>query len=205
MGESPKRIAIGICGASGTVYAERLIEYLLPAVERIYLMITDSGEQVARHELTRDQERFSLLKFLNKEFPGGENKIVRMFSINDLFAPIASGTSAPTHMVVVPCSMGTLARISHGFSSNLLERSADVCLKQKKPLIICPRETPLNSIHLRNMLSLSEAGASILPTMPGFYHNPKNIDDLVDFVVGRIGDLLDLDLQLYQRWNQRMV
>ncbi len=205
MSEKSYRVAIGVCGASGTIYAERLIEYLLPVVDRIYLMITDSGEKVARHELTAKQERFSLLRFLDKDFSQKENETIRLFSIEDLFSPIASGSSVATHMVVLPGSMGTVARIAGGHSSNLLERSADVCLKQKKPLIICPRETPLNSIHLRNLLSLADAGATILPTMPGFYNKPKNLDDIIDFIVGRIGDSLGLELNAYKRWNTRLV
>ena len=108
-------------------------------------------------------------------------------------------------MIVMPCSMGSLARINQGISGNLLERSADVCLKQKRPLVICPRETPLSPIHLRNMLGLAEIGAHIVPAMPAFYQHPKGIADMVDFVVGRVLEVLNLPHDLYPAWNSRMV
>lgn len=200
--QSERRILVGITGASGSIYAERLIEVLHDQVDRLYLVITDSGEKVARYELEKKDLGFSLMKFLKE--PSTYPKI-RRFKQEDLFAPIASGTSAPTHMVVVPCSMGTLARISTGYSGNLLERSADVILKQRRPLVLLPRESPLSTIHLRNMLTLSEMGVHIVPAMPGFYLRPKQIDDLVDFVVGRLMESLGIDHGLYKPWNSRLI
>lgn len=201
-GQPKKRVLVAISGASGSIYAERLIDVIYSKVDRIYLILTDSGEQVVQYELTKKNDGFSLPYYLKN--PTNYPKI-RRFGQKDLFAPIASGTSAPTHMVIVPCSMGTLARISQGFSGNLLERSADVMIKEHKPLILVPRETPLSTLHLRNMLALSEIGAHIIPAMPGFYLHPKSISDLVDFMVGRIVERLGIKHQLYKPWNSRMV
>jgi 4-hydroxy-3-polyprenylbenzoate decarboxylase len=197
-----QKIMIGVTGASGSIYAERLIQLLLGSVDRIYLVVTETGEKVAAHELSSDS-------ILRRSFSGAlakkELTVIRTFKINDLFAPCASGTAAPDAMVVTPCSMGTLARISTGVSSNLLERSADVVLKQKRRLIVCPREMPFNLIHLRNMTALAEAGAEILPLMPGFYQKPKSLEDLVNFCVGKILEQLDIPHDLYKPWNSRMM
>lgn len=204
-----RRIYVGVTGASGSVYAERLIDCLLASeakqhIERVYLSVTDAGQKVVRHELEKKSEGFSLLAAANGELAPTYREHVRLFAIDDFFAPIASGSSAPTDMVIVPCSMGTLARVAHGASSNLIERSADVVLKQKHRLIICPRESPLNSIHLRNMLSLSDLGAYIVPPMPAFYNQPRSLADSIDFVVGRILEVLALPHGLYKPWNSRM-
>jgi flavin prenyltransferase len=200
------KIFVAITGASGSVYGQTLIKELLSQVNRIYLCLSETAKKVVEHELTANSSQiFSLLKII-KDGPRNpqEKKILRVFDCKNFFAPIASGSSAPTAMVILPCSMGTLARIRMGISSNLIERAADVCLKQKRPLIICPRETPLNTIHLENMYQLSQMGAQIIPCMPGFYNHPKTIDDLVNFLVGRILEALNLKHQLYQPWNQRM-
>lgn len=205
MKKLPERILVGITGASGSIFAERLVEVLLSNVERIYLVFTDTGKRVVRHELKKNADRFSLLSlmdgvFLNEE----ERQVVRLYSNDDLFAPIASGSSAPTKMVILPCSMGTVARVNQGISGNLLERAADVCLKQSRPLVIVPRETPLSLLHLRNLVSLAEMGVRIVPAMPAFYQHPKSIEDLVDFVVGKILEMLEIPHNLYSPWNARM-
>lgn len=198
------RILVGITGASGAVYAERLIEELIQRVPRVYVIFTSAGKQVCDYELCSKKTGFSLKALLAGQIDKKHRDILRVFDDGDLFAPVASGSSAATHMIVVPGSMGTLARIHGGMSTGLLERSADVMLKQKKPLILCPRETPFNTIHLRNMLGLSEMGAHIVPAMPAFYQKPKSIQDMVDFMTGRILELLNLDHTLYKAWNQRM-
>lgn len=198
------RILIGVTGASGAVYAERLVDVLVGRVARIYLVMTESGVKVVRHELKQRRDGFSLAKAAAGELAEGERSVIRLLKNDDLFAPVASGSSAPTSMVVMPCSMGTLARIAQGISGNLLERSADVCLKQRRPLVICPRETPLSAIHLRNMLSLAELGVHIVPPMPAFYQQPESIHDMVDFVVGRVLEVLGLAHDLYPPWNARM-
>lgn len=197
-----RKVMIGVTGASGSIYAERLVQLLLDSVDRIYLVVTETGEQVARHELKSDS---LLVRASSSKLTKRELEIIRPFKINDLFAPCASGTAAPDAMIVVPSSMGTLARIATGVSSNLLERSADVVLKQRRRLIICPREMPFNLIHLRNMTALSEAGAEILPLMPGFYQKPKSIEDLVNFCVGKVLEQLDIPHDLYKPWNSRMM
>ena len=197
-----KRIFVAVTGASGTIYADRLIQCLRGKVDRIYLCATDAGQKVAEHELASSS---ALRALLNGDINGTDRDLFRVFKNDDLFAPIASGSSAPTHMIVVPCSMGTLARVAHGMSSNLVERAADVCLKQKAPLIVVPRETPLNTIHLRNLLTLAEMGAHIIPPVPAFYQKPKTIDDLVDFIVGRLLEAIGItDHDLYDPWNKRM-
>lgn len=201
-----KRILVAITGASGTIYAERLIDFLLPRVDRIYLILTETAEKVARHELTPHSNGFSLISYLKDPRSSDPNGIIRNFKNDDLFAPIASGSSAPTAMIITPCSMGTLGRISHGTSSNLIERSADVMLKQKKNLIFCPRETPLNLIHVKNLETLLLAGAQIIPPVPAFYQKPKDLDDLINFIVGKQVEGLGFEEhELYKAWNTRLV
>jgi flavin prenyltransferase len=197
----PGRILIGVTGASGSVYADRLLEILSGKIERVYLVATATGEKVAKHELAVDS---LLIRALTGKLEKSEKSVIRVFASDDLFAPCASGTSAPDAMVVTPCSMGTLSRIAAGNSGNLLERSADVVLKQRRKLLICPRETPLNLIHLRNMTSLVEAGAEMIPLMPGFYQHPKDINALIDFCVGKILEQLAISHELYKPWNSRM-
>jgi len=199
-----RRLLVGITGASGTIYAERLIERCLPYFERIYLVATDAALAVAKHELKACQG-FSLLRVFNKQMTDAEKEKIRVFASDDLFAPVASGTACASDMIVVPCSMGTMARIATGMASNLLERAADVCLKERRRLVIVPRESPFNRIHLQNMLSLDQMGAHIVPPMPAFYQNPKSMDDLIDFVVGKLLESLQLTHEIYRPWNSRML
>jgi flavin prenyltransferase len=200
--EIPGRILVGVTGASGSVYADRLLQLLVKETGRVYLVVTDSGEKVAGHELTKNS---LLLRAMNGSLTKSEKEIIRVFNNSDLFAPCASGTAAPDAMVIVPCSMGSLARVAAGISGNLLERSADVMLKQRRKLLVCPRETPFNLIHLRNMTALVEAGAEMIPLMPGFYQKPKTMDDLIDFCVGKILEQLRVPHHLYRPWNSRMM
>ena len=200
-----QRILIAVTGASGSVYAERLVEVLLEQVGRIYLVMSSTAQKVMDHELSGTKEGgFSLREAAHGRVAEAHRSVLRVLNVDDLFAPVASGSSAPTAMVVLPCSMGSLARMAQGISGNLIERAADVCLKQRRPLLICPRETPLSLIHLRNMMALAEAGAQLVPTMPAFYQHPKTIEDLVDFQVGRVLELLGLGHELYPPWNRRM-
>lgn len=201
-----RRVLIAVTGASGSIYAERLIEECVARFPRVYVIATDAARQVADHELPQSHEtgRISLRQILSGEIAPEHRDVLRVFKNDDLFAPVASGSSAPTDMVVVPCSMGSLARMAQGLSSNLIERAADVVMKQRRRLILVPRETPLNTIHLRNMLILSETGVDIVPAMPAFYQHPKSVDDMVNFVVGRVLELLEMDHGLYRPWNSRM-
>lgn len=196
-----QRVLVAVTGASGSIYAERLVQNLISNVERVYLVFSETGKKVADFEL--EHETF-LKKALRGKTSVEEKKVLRLFGNDDLFSPIASGSSAPTSMVVVPASMGSVGRIASGVSGNLIERSADVMLKHKRQLIVCPRETPFNLIHLRNLTTLAEAGAEILPLMPAFYQKPKSIEDLVDFCVGRILEQLGVEHELYEAWNKRL-
>ena len=196
-----RRILVGITGASGAIYAERLLQVLTAQLERVYLIVTDSGLQVVEHELRKNDNEFSLRKILaDKKHPR-----VRIFANDNFFAPVASGSNAPDAAVIIPCSMGTLSRVSHGFSTTLLERVCDVVLKQKKQLIMVPRETPLNILHLNNMLRLAEAGAWLVPASPAFYHKPHTMAELIDFVVSRVLDCLDIPHDISRRWNSRLL
>ena len=190
-----RRILLGVTGASGSIYAERLLTILADTLPRIYLIVTDSGKQVIRHELPPSAS------LRGKH----ENKKIRVYDNQDFFAPVASGTSTPTDVVLIPCSMGTLSRVSQSSSSNLLERVCDVVLKERKKLVIVPRETPLHAIHLENMLRLSRAGAHIIPASPAFYQQPKTLDDIANFIVGRVLDCLEIPHNLTRRWNTRML
>lgn len=188
------RYIVGITGASGSIIGVRLIEELLKRDNEVYLVITVSGRKVLEYEVEINfQEWF---ENVNK------NKgTLKLCNIEDMFSPIASGSFKTDGMVIVPCSMGTLSKISNGTSDNLLTRAADVMIKEKRKLILIPRETPLSSIHLQNMLFLSNLNVHIIPPMPAFYQKPKTIQDIVDTTVGRILSSLNLDSDLYIEWN----
>jgi len=194
---------LGIAGASGTPYARRVLEQMLGAGHDVKAVITDAGRKVLAVEedlvLTGNTEADTptLLEWANvADFAG----TFELYHHKDVAAPIASGSFAVDGMVVVPCSGGTLGRIAHGISNGLLERAADVCLKERRRLVLVPREMPLSLIHLRNMTAVTEAGAIVLPASPGFYHNPKSIDDLVDMVAGRILASLGIDSKVMKTW-----
>lgn len=194
---------LGIAGASGTPYARRVLEQVLGAGHDVKAVITDAGRKVLAVEedlvLTGNTEADTptLLEWANvPDFAG----TFELYHHKDVAAPIASGSFAVDGMVVVPCSGGTLGRIAHGISNGLLERTADVCLKERRRLVLVPREMPLSLIHLRNMTAVTEAGAIVLPASPGFYHNPKSIDDLVDMVAGRILASLGIDSKVMKTW-----
>lgn len=185
-----KKIVVGITGASGSIYAKRLIEVLAQKEMRIHVIATDMGKSVFHFEIGESLESFT-----------SKYEQVILEECHNLFAGVASGSYGFDAMIVVPCSMGTLGEMAHGLSKNLLTRGADVALKERRPLVIVPRETPFNAIHLENMLTLTRAGASILPAMPGFYHHPQTMEDLVDFVVGKILDHLKIENTLFEKWK----
>ncbi len=189
-----KKIVIGITGASGSIYAKRLIEVLVQQGIWVHVIATEKGRQVFRYELSLDLATW--ITELNITYPN-----VKLENHQNLFAGVASGSHGFDAVVILPCSMGTLAEISHGLSRNLLTRAADVALKEGRKLIIVPRETPFNTIHLENMTRLSKVGAAIIPAMPGFYHHPKTMDDLVNFVVGKILSYLNIDHHLFKSWE----
>lgn len=199
----PETICLAFTGASGMPYGVRLLECLLAAGCRVQLLYSQVAQIVARQEVGLDlparasdarvslQERYQAL-------PGR----LEVYGREEWFAPLASGSNPPQAMVICPCSMGTLAAIAQGLASKLIERAADVVLKEGRKLILVPRETPLSVIHLENMLRLSRAGAVILPPNPGFYHHPQRVEELVDFVVARIMDQLQLRHTLMPRWGE---
>lgn len=194
-----KNFAVGITGASGAIYGVRLVQELLRAGHNVHLIVTEAGWQVFHEELewdTTDRDAVMREKFMS--FGNGE---LHYHTLRDFKAPIASGSYRNDGMVIIPCTMGTLSGIAHGASGNLLERAADVMLKEGRKLILVPRETPLNSIHLENMLKVSQAGGKILPAMPGFYQMPKTLDDIVDFLVGKVLDSLGVHHDLFKRWG----
>ncbi len=194
-----KIVAVGITGASGAIYGVRLTQELLTLGHTVHLMITEAAWQVLQQELGWFLENKE--DIIQEKFSSINGKLY-YHTLRDFNAPIASGSYQADGMVVVPCSMGTLSKIANGTSSNLLERAADVMLKEGKQLVVVPRETPLNTIHIENMLTLSRAGAKILPAMPGYYHQPKTIDHLVDHLVGKILDSLGVQHSLFKRWGE---
>ncbi len=192
---------VAISGASGAVYGVRLLEYLLKEKYRVYLTLTHEARFIIRDELGLEwgahfSETAEILKKRYADFD------LVYCDEKEMTAPIASGSVPTQGMIVAPCSMKTLAAIAHGFSSNLIERAADVTLKEKRPLLLIPRETPLSPVHLRNMLTLSEMGATLIPAMPAFYHHPRSIEDMIDFIVGRVLDSLKIENRIYQRWKE---
>lgn len=196
-----KNIVVGITGASGSIYGLRLIEELLRTEKQVTVLLTNAGRQVLAFEtkLEVSEKPQECLQQLQEYFDAGDN--LSHYGLNDFFVPVASGSSAPDAVVICPCSMGTVGRIAAGLSDNLLERVADVALKENKKLLLMPRETPFNQIHLENLLRLSRAGAQILPAMPGFYQQPESVADLVNFVVGKVLDNLGIEHQLFKRWG----
>ena len=183
------KLTIAITGASGAIYGKRLLEELHTKKVETHLVISQAAKKIIKHELETSEK--ALEKLAN-----------HVHEINDWSSPIVSGSFKMDGMVIVPCSMKTLAGIASGFAENVILRAADVTLKEKRKLILVPRETPLNVIHLRNMLDLAKQGAVIVPSMPAYYHKPKNINDLVDFVVGRILDVLGIEHNSYKRWQE---
>lgn len=189
-------------GASGIAYGLRLVEVLLHAGVRVELVYSAVTQVVARQELdlALPAAPDAAAGVLRKHFAAGE--ALQVYGREAWFAPIASGSNAADAMVVCPCSMGTMAAIAQGLAKNLIERAADVMLKERRPLVLVPRETPLSAIHLENMLRLSRAGACILPANPGFYHRPQRVDDLIDFVVMRVCDQIGVTTDLLPRWGE---
>jgi 4-hydroxy-3-polyprenylbenzoate decarboxylase len=192
---------VAISGASGAAYGVTLLEYLLKEKHKVYLTLTQEARFIIKDEMGLDwgsdfSETSNILKKKYSDFE------LVYCNERDMTAPIASGSVPVQGMIIAPCSMKTLAGIAHGFSSNLIERAADVTLKERRPLVIIPRETPLSQIHLKNMLTLAEMGALLLPAMPAFYNHPQSIDDMVKFIVGRALDALKIENRIYTRWTQ---
>jgi 4-hydroxy-3-polyprenylbenzoate decarboxylase len=198
----PLAIAIAITGASGALYATRTLAALLERGVHVELIVSDYGRRLLRDELGDEATLDNLMPFLAAKYgPGVGAGAINLHSNRDLGAAIASGSHACSGMAIVPCSMKTLAAIAHGLSRSLVERAADVMLKERRRLVIVPRETPMSLPQLRNMVLCAEAGAIILPAMPAFYQQPKTLDDLADFMAGKILSALGFEHQLYPPWT----
>lgn len=201
------RYVVGMTGASGAAYGRRLIEVLARSGHQVELLVTAAGFTVLAHELDWEDSRYGAegglsarcARFFRPEGAAGE---VRLHAIGDVLDELGSGSGVTDGTIVVPCTMGRIAAFASGRSQDLLDRAVDVTIKEGRPLILVPRETPLSLIHLRNLTALAEAGAVILPAMPGFYHAPEGIPDLVDFVVARILARLGLPQDLQAPWQR---
>lgn len=202
MKRNPPRIALAITGASGVQYALRLLECLLDSGCHVYLMISKPGQVVVGMDtdLKLPGRTAGIQRFFEERHPDAPGTI-EVLGQDQWTAPVASGSGAPDAMVICPCTTGTLAAVAAGHCTSLLERAADVVLKERRRLIVMPREMPFSEIHLENMLRLARAGAVIMPPNPGFYHHPRSIDEVIDFVVARVLDHLDIEQDLTPRWG----
>jgi 4-hydroxy-3-polyprenylbenzoate decarboxylase len=189
-----KRLFVAITGASGSVYAKRLLEAVSGSYDRIYVTASE-------HSIPILQDELGIVE-IDDLIPKGQGNKFMLLDPSEMDAPPASGSHQYDGMVVIPCSMGTVGRIAAGVSSDLITRAADVCLKEHRKLILVVRETPLSLIHLENLITIARAGATILPATPAFYHGPKKVEDLVDFVVDRILQHLGLEVRLMDGWRE---
>lgn len=198
-------LVLAITGASGAPYGVRLLEMFVRAGRTVHLTISPAAQEVFRHELHRevDLENFRLETLLGDLAHDLDSSSIFYHHYRNFRAGIASGSFLTGGMVICPCSMGTVAAIAHGISENLIHRAADVHLKERRKLVLVPRETPLGVIQLRNLATVAEAGAIVLPAMPAFYTNPQSVGDLIDFIVGRICDQLGVEHSLLKRWGEK--
>ncbi|UVI32390.1 UbiX family flavin prenyltransferase [Paenibacillus spongiae] len=194
------RWAVGITGASGAIYGIRLIEMLISSGIKVHLVITDAGWRVLKEELgwVAAKRQAALEARFGDAMASGS---LIYHPNGDIGASIASGSYRAEGMIIMPCSMGTLASIAHGSSDNLMTRAADVMLKEGRKLMLVPRETPLHAIHLENMLKLARLGVKLIPAMPAFYYGPQSMEDMIDFLVGKVLDQIPIDHDLYRRWG----
>jgi flavin prenyltransferase len=198
----PKTVTLAFTGASGMPYGIRLLECLLASSVNVYLLYSQAAQVVAKQEmdLTLSAKKQEVEALFSERFNARPGQLT-VFGREEWFAPVASGSNPADAMVICPCTMGALAAIAAGLSDNLIERAADVMLKENRKLILVPREAPFSALHLENMLKLARMNAVILPPNPGFYHHPKSIADLVDFVVAKILDQLAIPQSLTPRWG----
>ena len=198
----PRVVALAWTGASGMGYGLRLLSCLIEARVEVWLIYSQAAQIVAKQELdlTLPTRPIDAERELGARFEAGDGQL-RVFGRDDWNAPLASGSNPADAMAVCPCTMGTLAAIAAGLSDNLIERAADVMLKEQRKLVLVPRETPFSAIHLENMLKLARAGAVVLPANPGFYHQPQEVAGVIDYVVARVLDHLGIKHELMQRWG----
>ncbi len=203
MADYKKKIIVGITGASGAIYALRTVRALLVNGIEVHAIISGYGAYVIESETDFPLKAKTLLEGFRTSFGDDVlNGDIIKYNNKDLAAAISSGSFKTNGMVIVPCSMKTLAGVAQGVAGNLIERAADVTLKEGRRLVLVPRETPLNKIHLKNMLAASDAGAHILPAMPAFYQKPTTIEELADFIAGRILALFDIEAELFEPWQK---
>ncbi|UOO81105.1 UbiX family flavin prenyltransferase [Uruburuella testudinis] len=197
-------VTLAFTGASGMPYGMRLLECLLQSGKTVWLLYSQAAQVVAQQEmgLNLPASAGACQTALCERFQVSDGRL-RVFGKDEWFAPPASGTNPADAMIICPASMGVVAAVAHGTSDHLIERAADVALKERRPLVIVPREAPFSSLHLENLLKLSQAGAVILPPSPGFYHHPQNIGDMIDFVVARILDQLRIPHTLMKKWGEK--
>jgi flavin prenyltransferase len=196
------RFVICFTGASGAVYGVRLIRALLAAGESVYLVISNPGWSVLEHELGIAKPASNVEAFVRAHFElEPDDQRLRYFANDDFFAPFCSGSHRTKGVVIIPAAMAAVGAIANGVSLHLIERAADVALKEGRKLVLVPRETPFSVIHLENLTKLARAGARIVPAMPGFYSKPSTLSEAVDFVVGKVLDVLDVDHDIYPRWR----
>ncbi|MDN3575926.1 flavin prenyltransferase UbiX [Chitinimonas viridis] len=199
----PRTVTLALTGASGMPYGLRLLECLLAAGVQVYLLYSQAAQIVIKQELDETwPSRAKDVETMLRQRHGVADSQLRVFGREEWFAPVASGSNPADAMVICPCTMGTLAAIAAGMSDNLIERAADVAIKENRKLVIVPRETPYSALHLENMLKLARMNVCILPPNPGFYHHPQSIAQLVDFVVARILDQINVPHALMQRWGE---
>ncbi len=192
-----KRLVVGVSGASGMPYALRFLQSI-PEEYEIHLIVSSAAKKIFKSETGKDLEKESLPSL----FPKTQAANITLFSNDDHFAPVASGSFHTDGMVIIPCSMKTLSGVANGYAQSLIERAADVTLKEKRKLVLVVRETPLNTIHLKNMLQAAEAGAVILPASPGFYAKPQSLEDIIDFIAARTLEALHIPQTLFHGWKE---
>ncbi|MBS1141733.1 MAG: Phenylacrylic acid decarboxylase [Proteobacteria bacterium] len=199
-----KTICLALTGASGMPYGLRLLECLLAAGCKVQLLYSQASQIVAKQEMDFElpSRPADAKAALLTRYPTATSENLSVYGREEWFAPVASGSNPPDAMIICPCTMGTLAAIAQGLADNLIERAADVVIKEGRKLVLVPRETPFSAIHLENMLRLSRAGAVILPPSPGFYHHPQSVQDIIDFVVARVLDQVGVTHTLMQRWGE---
>jgi len=199
-------IVVAISGASGPIMGVRLIEYLLNSGEKVAAIVSRPARQIIEYEILREKAPFSSLKeLLVKRGLSNNYDLLSEFKNDDFFAPVASGSTRFEAVVVIPCSMKTLSAIVHGYADTLITRTCDVALKEKRRCIIVPRETPLSVVHTENIHKAALAGVEIVPPVPGFYTRPESVDDVVNFVVGKVLNLLDREHDLFESWGKKEI
>ena len=199
-------IVVGISGASGPIMGIRLIEELLNSNERVAAIVSESAGQIIEYEMLNEKESFTSLKeLLLKRGLSGNHNLLSEFENHDFFTPVASGSASFEAMVVMPCSMKTLSAIVHGYADSLITRACDVALKERRRCIIVPRETPLSVVHTENLHKAALAGIEIVPPVPGFYTRPESLDDVINFVVGKVLNLLGRRHDLFESWGKREI